>query len=224
MKRISKSVITTELCSYGCGNVAKFLNGSGNLMCRERHNYCPALIKKNSDGLKKSHKEGNHPGTSVISKERKGWKSGKFTADFSYGGKGSHKKVLILERGHICESCNLQMWLNKPITLELDHIDGDSFNNVKTNLKLLCPNCHSQTPTWKRGSKKKPKVSCGTKVSDDELRHALKTHKNIREALLAVGLTGKGYIYSRCYKLLSDDIISGSGEIGETQETQNLPH
>lgn len=62
----------------------------------------------------------------------------------------SIKKRLIEERGHICESCNLSTWLNKPITLELEHISGDRLNNTRENLRLLCPNCHAQTPTWRR--------------------------------------------------------------------------
>jgi len=52
MKRIAHPIITTELCSYGCGSAAKFMNGSNRLMCCERHNSCPANRKKNSEGLK----------------------------------------------------------------------------------------------------------------------------------------------------------------------------
>lgn len=62
------------------------------------------------------------------------------------------KKHLIVERDHKCEMCNLTTWLNQPITLELEHSDGDKYNNDRANLKLLCPNCHSQTKTW-RGRK-----------------------------------------------------------------------
>ncbi len=60
------------------------------------------------------------------------------------------KKHLVRERGLQCENCKITEWLNKPITLELEHIDGDRTNNSKENLKLLCPNCHSYTKTWRR--------------------------------------------------------------------------
>ena len=50
MKRIAIPVETDELCVYGCGNRAKFRNGSNRLMCCERHNSCPANRKKNSHG------------------------------------------------------------------------------------------------------------------------------------------------------------------------------
>lgn len=63
------------------------------------------------------------------------------------------KRHLVSIRGHQCEECKNTEWLGKPITLELEHTDGDRTNNLYTNLKLLCPNCHSQTPTWRRQKK-----------------------------------------------------------------------
>lgn len=52
-----------------------------------------------------------------------------------------------------CEICGVGSWNGKPLECELDHIDGDSTNHVLSNLRILCPNCHSQTPTFrfKRG-------------------------------------------------------------------------
>lgn len=76
------------------------------------------------------------------------------------------KKKLIRERGHQCERCKNSTWFELPITLELEHIDGDNSNNVEENLLLLCPNCHSQTKTWRRPKKafipknKNPKTIC----------------------------------------------------------------
>lgn len=60
------------------------------------------------------------------------------------------KPHLIKERGYNCEGCNLEKWMGKPIPLEVEHVDGDRTNNDKKNLKLLCPNCHALTPTWRR--------------------------------------------------------------------------
>lgn len=48
-----------------------------------------------------------------------------------------------------CCICNLTEWCNKPITLELDHINGNACDNTIKNLRMLCPNCHSQTSTFK---------------------------------------------------------------------------
>ena len=47
-----------------------------------------------------------------------------------------------------CEICSLTDWQEKPITLHLDHIDGDGRHNHPLNLRFLCPNCHSQTETY----------------------------------------------------------------------------
>lgn len=56
-----------------------------------------------------------------------------------------------------CSCCNLSTWLNEPIPLELDHINGVNSDNRIQNLRLLCPNCHAKTPTY-RGKNIKPKV------------------------------------------------------------------
>ena len=47
-----------------------------------------------------------------------------------------------------CDCCGISKWNNMDISLQLDHIDGNSTNHVLSNLRLLCPNCHSQTETW----------------------------------------------------------------------------
>lgn len=52
-----------------------------------------------------------------------------------------------------CSTCGLSEWNGSPITLEVDHIDGDSSNNTLVNLRLLCPNCHSQTETYRNKNK-----------------------------------------------------------------------
>lgn len=52
MRRIANPIETTELCSYGCSNVAKFINGSKKMMCCKSSNSCPVNKKKNSEGLK----------------------------------------------------------------------------------------------------------------------------------------------------------------------------
>jgi hypothetical protein len=69
------------------------------------------------------------------------------------------KNRLFLEKGweKICSSCGLTHWLSGPIPLELDHIDGDPFNHKETNLRLLCPNCHALTDTYRAKNKGKRK-------------------------------------------------------------------
>lgn len=48
-----------------------------------------------------------------------------------------------------CEICGIDSWQNNPISLELNHIDGDNGNHLYKNLQLLCPNCHSQTENYR---------------------------------------------------------------------------
>jgi hypothetical protein len=85
------------------------------------------------------------------------------------------------------------------LSLELDHIDGDSTNNTPGNLRFLCPNCHSQTPTF-RGRN----VNTGSKkVSDEDLLESIKSSDSLRQALIKVGLAPKGGNYGRCYKLMA---------------------
>ena len=50
---------------------------------------------------------------------------------------------------NICEECGTFEWNGKEIKCELDHVDGDRTNHKLDNLKILCPNCHSQTETYK---------------------------------------------------------------------------
>ena len=60
------------------------------------------------------------------------------------------KKRLIKEgiKQNKCEDCGIDSWLGKPISIQLDHMDGNSHNHKLDNLRMRCPNCHSQTPTY----------------------------------------------------------------------------
>lgn len=63
------------------------------------------------------------------------------------------KRYMIETKGHQCECCKNTTWMEKPIPLDLDHIDGDFLNNKIGNLRLLCYNCHGQTSTFKGANK-----------------------------------------------------------------------
>jgi hypothetical protein len=77
---------------------------------------------------------------------------------FSIGDKrraGCHIKTRLIKHKNwkdICSVCGLgTVWNNLPISLHVDHINGNSFDNTLENLRFICPNCHSQTETF--GSK-----------------------------------------------------------------------
>jgi hypothetical protein len=63
------------------------------------------------------------------------------------------KRYILEKQDNKCEKCGIKDWNNKPITFELEHKDGNSEHNLEGNLCCLCPNCHSQTPTYKGRNK-----------------------------------------------------------------------
>lgn len=79
------------------------------------------------------------------------------------------RKILIYLFGEKCSICPCtNIWMEKPLTLQVDHIDGNSDNNLPNNLRLLCPNCHTQTSTY-----------CGGGLSKETKRNKyLRNYKN----------------------------------------------
>jgi hypothetical protein len=183
----AEMITTTELCQYGCRQNALYKNKSGRLMCGPTAASCPENKKKNSDGGRRAYANGTRPSAKEAYaslddhvKSSMNWNSGKRYADFTYGGKGQHKNALISERGHSCEGCGLSEWRGKPITLELEHRNADRKDNTKENLELLCPNCHSQTPTWRRGLTKGFKKK---RYSDQVMIDAIMESYNLNQVL-----------------------------------------
>lgn len=64
-----------------------------------------------------------------------------------------------------CSECKIIEWNNQKLCLQLDHKNGNKKDNSLPNLRWLCPNCHSQTPTW------------GVKNVSEEGRKRLSTSK-----------------------------------------------
>lgn len=85
--------------------------------------------------------------------------------------KSSSLKKRLIEEGlkkDICEICGqLPEWNNKPLVLQLDHINGDHNDNRLENLRILCPNCHTQTETFSNKKSKKIKycLDCGCEIN-----------------------------------------------------------
>lgn len=144
-----------------CGNDHDGSFGSGifcSISCANSRIRTEEIKRKISEGVSNSEvwkkvdysKMNSDP--NKILKNKETWKNKR---NWSTAHISTIKKWIREDRLNICEECGIDNWLGKKITLEIDHIDGNTKNNSPENLKLLCPNCHSQTPTWRRN---KPKL------------------------------------------------------------------
>jgi len=64
------------------------------------------------------------------------------------------KEWISEQQNHSCLLCGITDWNGKSIVFQFDHIDGDPDHNTKENIRMLCPNCHSQTETYGVKNKK----------------------------------------------------------------------
>ena len=103
-----------------------------------------------------------------------------------------HEKAVRLRRAMIdigvaycCAICGMEpVWNSKPLMLTVDHINGSRHDNRKENLRFLCPNCHSQTPTFGKSKGLTDVTTCNRR--DIYYRQKRKQH-SIKEEVLTCG-------------------------------------
>lgn len=210
-----------ETCDYGCGKNYNFQLKNGKKCCENSPNKCESIKAKNSNSLKNAYKEGKRGintsvpwfdetrawsrGKTILSDERVGRK---FTKEevFSINSKASTgrvKKIILTEKliEYKCKECGIFEWNNKIIILELDHVNGIRNDHRLKNLRLLCPNCHSQTETF-RGRN----INNGIKkISNEDILTELKKGITIRQSLLNLNLAPLGGNYKRVNKIIYDN-------------------
>lgn len=102
--------------------------------------------------------------------------------------KSNFLKKRLLKEGFLEEKCNEcgleKIWNGKDITLQLDHINGDSADNRLSNIRILCPNCHSQTKTFSGKNVKRIYnycPECGKKIQKNSKNCVLCARKKFRK-------------------------------------------
>lgn len=102
-----------------------------------------------------------------------------------------------------CEICGIKEWLGKPIALEIHHKNGVNTDHRLTNLQLICPNCHSQTDSY-RG---KAKLSALSEMKDVEYRKFKETLTDNADGNLEPSLSNKEGAETRHGKSKSKKIV-----------------
>jgi len=221
------------LCDYECGKEGKYLLKNGKWCCSESHNSCEVRRKQVSD----AHADGRITteqldGTRAWSKgitslEDKRIQSSirdnfdkYFCKHDKFINMGTIKK--FLKRTNLldykCKICNLSpTWNGKKLILHLDHIDGNRKNNELSNIRWLCPNCHSQTSTYCKNRNYKAKKY----ITEDELIKTIKKSTSVAMTLRKLNLSVSGLQYEKVRNVMDKHNLEFEKKISLKVESPN---
>lgn len=174
---------TEELCEYGCGLKANYKLIKHNTLCCLPHYYQCLNVKD------KKQKDKRILNSSIVKTKnfrKKGWNEVKDR---------ERRRRVLEEQNFHCQICKLNKWLDKNIVLEIDHIDGNRQNNTRENLRAICPNCHSQTETYKSKNKK-------SNIKTQDFINAVLESNSISEACKLLNIAPMPFYYKKINKLI----------------------
>ena len=141
-KELYLKAVELRMKGYGYRTIAAMIGGTVNYNVISKWVREIPVDKDKSYQLSKNYRAEQNPRDSIDD-----WTTSK-----------GRRKFLISKRGYKCECCGEAEWLGRPIPLELDHISGNREDNSESNLRVICPNCHALTPTYKGKNIGKSKV------------------------------------------------------------------
>lgn len=154
---IAKKKRTVTISKIGLSNIVTANSKRSKLSYSEKHcSVCGKPIQKNKSNMCMCcYKKQKHNNTIEL------WKStGNTGCGINTTLRNCIRDYIYTKQNYKCAICGLpNSWNNKTLNFVLDHIDGDAGNNNENNLRLICPNCDSQLPTFKSKNKKSARTA-----------------------------------------------------------------
>ena len=139
MKPTDQEIIAAAKAHITMSSAAAFLKIHFNTFRRRAQKLGVYKPNQGGKGTIKKHNGNKIPLNEILEGKHPYYQTGKLKTRLLNDG--------VMKR--VCSICDLDRWNNKDIPIELDHIDGDRTNHTLKNIRLVCPNCHAQTNTYR---------------------------------------------------------------------------